>query len=199
MLDVRTQPAKKRKESEALASCIKRTSFEMFLCSGCEQQNITCIVSDKEKSGRCSDCVCYRVKCNVKGIPVKEQRSLEAEEDRLKKERKAALAIYKAALRTAIESMARAKRLKKQQRFLKSKGKDMVCCGLKTLNKLEEAKERERQMETERAAVKVAAIQVHGQAALANPFARIEIPLLPLEVWANQDFASETPQASQGN
>ena len=106
MLAMRTQLAKKRKESEALASRIKRTGFEMFSCSRYEQQNISCIVFNKEKSGRCSDCVRRRVKCNVKGIPVKEQRSLEAEEDCLKKERKAALAIYKAALRIAIESMA---------------------------------------------------------------------------------------------
>jgi len=38
----------------------------------------------------------------------------------------------------------------------------MVRCSLKTLNKLEEVKERERQIETERAAVKAAATQVHG-------------------------------------
>ena len=77
------------------------------------------------------------------------------------------------------------KRLKKQQEFLKSKGKDMVRCGLKTLNELEEVEEREKQIETERAATKAAATLVHGQAALVNPFAEIEILLLPLEVWAN--------------
>ena len=97
---------KKRKKSKALASRIKRTGFEMFPCSGCEWQNITCIVSDKEKSGCCSDYVRRRVKCNVKGIPVKEWRSLEVKKDRLKRKREAALAIHKAALRTAMESMA---------------------------------------------------------------------------------------------
>ena len=55
----------------------------------------------------------------------------------------------------------------------------MVRCSLKTLNKLEELEERERQIELERA---VAATQVYGQAAAANPFARIKILLLPLEV-----------------
>jgi len=72
MLAVRAQLAKKRKESKAFASCIKRTGFEMFPCSRYEQQNISYIVSNKEKSGRCSNCVCRRVKCNVKGIPVRE-------------------------------------------------------------------------------------------------------------------------------
>jgi hypothetical protein len=38
----------------------------------------------------------------------------------------------------------------------------MVCRGLKTLDKLEEVEEREQQMETERAAIKAAATQVHG-------------------------------------
>jgi hypothetical protein len=61
----------------------------------------------------------------------------------------------------------------------------MVCRGLKTLDELEEVEEKERQIETEHAAVKAAATQVHGQAAVANPFAEIEIPLLPPKVWAN--------------
>ena len=54
------------------------------------------------------------------------------------------------------------KRLKRQQEFLKSKGKDMVRRGLKTLDELEEVEEKERQMETERAAVEAATTQVHG-------------------------------------
>jgi len=58
----------------------------------------------------------------------------------------------------------------------------MVRRGLKTLNELEEVKEKERQIETERAAAKAAATQVHGPAAKVNPFTEIEILLLPLEV-----------------
>jgi hypothetical protein len=49
------------------------------------------------------------------------------------------------------------KRLKRQQEFLKSKGKDIVCCSLKTFNKLEEVKERERQIEIKHTAVKAVA------------------------------------------
>jgi hypothetical protein len=58
----------------------------------------------------------------------------------------------------------------------------MVRRGLKTLNELEEVKERKRQIETERATVEAAATQVYGQAAVANPFAEIKILLLPLKV-----------------
>ena len=72
--------------------------------------------------------------------------------------------------------------LKKQEKFLKSKGKDMVCYSLKTLDELEEAKEKERQIEEERAANKAAASLFYALALEANPFTRIKIPLLPLEV-----------------
>jgi hypothetical protein len=49
------------------------------------------------------------------------------------------------------------KRLKRQQEFLKSKGKDIVCCSLKTLNKLEKVKKREKQIKTEHATAKAVA------------------------------------------
>jgi hypothetical protein len=107
MLAVHAQPAKKRKESEALASCIKCTSFEMFLCSGCEKRNLKYVVLDKENSGRCSECVLWGASCDVKGIPVKEWRALEIEEERLERERKAALLLAK-------QSFAQACRLEKQ-------------------------------------------------------------------------------------
>jgi hypothetical protein len=189
---VRTHPAKKRKESEALASRIERTGFEMFPCSNCERGNKRCLVSDKENSGRCSECVLRGASCDVEGVPVGEWHALEAEEARIKAEKETAFRLVR-------ENMSRIERLEKQQGFLKSKGKDMVRRGLKTLDELEEVEERERQMETERAAIEAAATQVHGQAAAADPFAGIEIPLLPPEVWANWDFAGETPQVSQGN
>jgi hypothetical protein len=63
----------------------------------------------------------------------------------------------------------------------------MVRCGLKTLDKLEEAEEEERQMETERVTAKAAAMPSNALALLstrADPFAGVKVPLLPLEVWA---------------
>jgi len=79
MLVVRTHLTKKRKESEALASCIKHTSFEMFLCSRYEKRNLKCIVSNKENSSCCSEYVFQKASCNVKGIPVREWRALKVE------------------------------------------------------------------------------------------------------------------------
>jgi len=150
----------------------------MFPCSSYERGNKRCLVFDKENSGRCSKCVLQGASCNVKGVLVGEWRTLKAEEACIKAEKETAF-------RLVYENMSCIERLKKQQEFLKSKGRDMVCRGLKTLDELEEVKEKERQIETERAAAKAAATQVHGPAAEANPFAGIEIPLLPLEVWAN--------------
>ena len=49
-----------------------------------------------------------------------------------------------AALQAICKNSACLKRLKKQKKFLKSKGKDMLCHSLKTLNKLEEAEEKEK-------------------------------------------------------
>jgi hypothetical protein len=188
----RTQPGKKRKESEALASRIERTGFEMFPCSNCERGNKKCLVSDKENSGRCSECVLRGAKCDVEGIPVGEWRSLEREEERLRFEKDKAL-------RLMSETTARILRLEKQQEFLKSKGRDMLRRGLKTLDELEEAEAKEKQMEEERAAAEAAANQSHAPAPEADPFAGLEVPLLPPEIWDGWDFACENPQASQGS
>jgi hypothetical protein len=39
------------------------------------------------------------------------------------------------------------KRLERQKKFLKAKGKDMVCHGLRTIDKLDKTKEKEKQIE----------------------------------------------------
>jgi hypothetical protein len=59
----------------------------------------------------------------------------------------------------------------------------MVCCSLKTLDKLEEVEERERQMELERAAAKAAATTHALASSKSDPFAKIKIPLLFSKVW----------------
>ena len=58
----------------------------------------------------------------------------------------------------------------------------MVCYSLKTLNKLEEVKEKERQIEKECAANKAATNLFYALALKADPFAKIKIPLLSLKV-----------------
>jgi hypothetical protein len=73
-------------------------------------------------------------------------------------------------MRAVCENIACLKRLKKQKKFFKSKGKDMVCC-----------------KETERATTKAAAMPSNVLALSlteADPFVGVEVPLLPPEVWA---------------
>ena len=174
----------KYRERLSLVNLIEIRGFEMPPCSYCERNSRKCIVSEG-LSGRCSECVRRGERCDVEGPSSGDIQSLLREEERLSRERK--------------ETLAKLLRLDRQQEFLRTKGREMLRRGLRTLDELEAEEEKEKQMETERAANEAASTQVHGQAAEADPFAGIEIPLLPPEVWANWDFAGETPQASQGN
>ena len=192
MLATHTQLAKKRKESKALMSYIKHTSFKMFLCFRYKKQNSKYIVLDKETFSCCSKYVLHKVSCNVKGILVSKQHALKLKTDCLKRKKAIAFSQISVAQCLMSENLTCLQRLKKQEKFFKLKGKDIICYSLKTLNELEEVKERERQIKTKRAAIKATASQVYSQAAVANPFAKIKILLLPLEVQANQDFASKT-------
>jgi hypothetical protein len=91
----------------------------------------------------------------------------------------------KATMHAVCKNIACLKRLKKQKKFLKSKGKDIVCYSLKTLDKLEKAKEKERQIETKHVTAKAAITLSNALVLLltkANPFASVKVPLLPLEV-----------------
>jgi hypothetical protein len=91
----------------------------------------------------------------------------------------------KATMHTVCKNIACLKRFKKQKKFLKSKGKDIVCCSLKMLNKLEKAKEKEKQIKTKYTTTKAIAIPSNVLALLltkANPFASVKVPLLFLEV-----------------
>jgi hypothetical protein len=83
------------------------------------------------------------------------------------------------------KNMACLKRLEKQKKFLKSKGKDIVCYSLKTLDKLEKVEEKERQIETKHATAKAVAMPSNALAlslTKANPFASVKVPLLLLKV-----------------
>jgi hypothetical protein len=64
------QPSKKRKESKALASYIKRTSFEMFLYSNYKKGNKRYFVFNKESFSCYFKYVFQKAYYNVKGILV---------------------------------------------------------------------------------------------------------------------------------
>jgi hypothetical protein len=60
----------------------------------------------------------------------------------------------------------------------------MLCYSLKTLDKLEEAKEREKQEEEKHAAKATATsfVLTNDPLLTSNPFARLKVPLLPPKV-----------------
>jgi hypothetical protein len=58
------------------------------------------------------------------------------------------------------------------------------------MDELDEVEEKEKQIEKERATEVVAANPSD------NPFAGLDVPLLPPKVWADWDFAYENPQVS---
>jgi adenine-specific DNA glycosylase len=150
----------------------------MSPCSLCEKTNRTCLVS--EGSSRCSECVRRGQKYDVEGIPAGDWLSLEREEERLNAEEAKATA-------TMIKTLARLARLQKQKRLLRSRARDMLRRGLKTLDELDEAEEKER-LEAE--------AQAQLDVAMRNPTSDLfsDLGLDPDDpFWATLGFVGEMP------
>jgi len=118
----------KLKERLALAQRITATGIEMPPCSRCEKKELKCVVSDDSR--RCGECVRTNARCDAGGPSTSEWEKLEREERRLQEEEE--------------EAMAKILRLRKQQRLFRSRAKDMLRRGLKTMDELDEAEEKER-------------------------------------------------------
>jgi hypothetical protein len=90
-------------------------------------------------------------------------------------------------MRAICKNIACLERLEKQKLFLRSKSKDIVCCSLKTIDKLDKAEEKEKQIELKQAATAAMISNSPRPSALApraenNPFASLKVSLLPLKV-----------------
>jgi len=179
------EKSKKYLERISLARNITLRGIEMSPCSFCERNGHQCLVA--EESSRCGECARRGQKCDVEGIPTSSWLALEREEERLSSEEAKATA-------TAAEAMARLSRLQKQKKFLRSRAKDMLRRGLKTLDELDAAEEKERleKEEMERYAAIAA-----GQPESSADFFQSFDPSDP--AWGGLGFADETPQASQGS
>ena len=178
---------KKFKERIELAQRIESRGVEMSPCSLCEKTNRTCLVS--EGSSRCSECVRRGQKCDVEGIPAGDWLSLEREEERLNTEEAKATA-------TMIETSARLARLQKQKKLLRSRARDMLRRGLKTLDELDAAEEAER-LERERASreTNVLGPVISEAVDLAAVLGLSDLDPDP-SFWATVDFGGGIPQAS---
>ncbi|ELR02931.1 hypothetical protein GMDG_01152 [Pseudogymnoascus destructans 20631-21] len=118
----------KIKERLALSQRVLATGFEMPSCNRCEKKHLKCVVSDDSKC--CSQCVRVNARCDACVPSISDWDKIEREEHCLQAEEEAA--------------MAKILRLRQQQRLFCSRAKDMLCHGLKTMDKLDEAEEKER-------------------------------------------------------
>jgi hypothetical protein len=172
---------RKIKERLNLARKIETLGIEMTPCSKCQRQNRKCVM-DSAQSSRCAECIRTKSSCDgmsdawEKNVPRQsdwvalenQKRSLEEQEE---------------------EAMAKILRLRKQRRFLMDREKEMSRRGLKFLDELDAAEEKER-AEAE-------------QAANADHPYPEEIPSDPLflhdSFWDGLGLDGGIPQASQGN
>jgi hypothetical protein len=146
-----TTASRKRKEREDLARRIDISGIDMIPCSECDKHTRHCVVGEGSK--KCSSCTSLGIKCDAETVLPTGWRSLEREEERLDAE----------LLRTQqviAENSARAARIMKQRGQLKSRAREMLRRGLRTLDELDEAeaKEKEEKEAQERAAISSAAL-----------------------------------------
>jgi hypothetical protein len=124
--------ARKLQERNDLVRRIKSRGYElpkMDSCSNCVRRNITCWASASD-SRKCAGCVKRKLKCDCMGPEHPDWVKLEKEEERLDREEE--------------ETLAKLIRLRKQKRLIRTRGKDMLRRGLKTLDELDAAEEADR-------------------------------------------------------
>jgi len=127
-----TDTARKLQERNDLVRRITKHGYElpeMDSCSNCVRRNVTCVSSPAD-SRKCAECVRRRLKCDCVGPEHPDWVKLEREEERLDREEE--------------ETLAKLLRLRKQKRLIRTRGKDMLRRGLKTLDELDAAEEAER-------------------------------------------------------
>ncbi|KFY79343.1 hypothetical protein V499_01663, partial [Pseudogymnoascus sp. VKM F-103] len=108
----------KIKERQLLANRIERNGIPMPLCSNCIRSERSCVVAPRHR--RCSECTRRNSKCDAYGPSTAKWEKLQQ------------------------EAYARRMRLRKQQKALKLRSAEMLRRGLKSLDELEEAEERDR-------------------------------------------------------
>lgn len=189
-----TDTARKLQERNDLVRRIIKNGYEiqeMDSCSNCVRRNVTCVSSPND-SRKCAECVWRRLKCDCMGPEHPDWVKLEKEEERLDREEE--------------ETLAKLIRLRKQKRLIRTRGKDMLRRGLKTLDELDAAEEAERVATEVVQAVEDATTQrpsafFLGPSTSSVPnFAFDPLALSPpsFDRWA-QDVGDETPPAIRGN
>ncbi|ELR06604.1 hypothetical protein GMDG_08077 [Pseudogymnoascus destructans 20631-21] len=131
----------KIKECHLLADRIEKNGNLMSPCSSCLHNNQFCIVV--AGSHRCSECTHRNSKCNACAPFPTDWEKLRKEEEHLEVEEEAAASQEREAHLCAQEAYARRMPLHKQQKAVKTHGVEMLHRGLKSLDELDEAEEKE--------------------------------------------------------
>jgi hypothetical protein len=139
-----TVASRKRKEHSDLADRIVKFGFEMEPCSNCVRHNCTCVSSGD--SDRYAEYVRRSIKYNQGSFDLSGFNTIQKEEERLEREEE--------------EAITKILRLRKQRQSLKTRTRELLRRGLKSLDELDkvEAKEREEKEVQERTAVNSVAL-----------------------------------------
>ena len=162
----------KKEQRERLSERIRHYGYEMSpACSSCQKHDRNCIVLPQD-SGRCSECVWRGFSCDAKNVPVSDWSAIERAEQRIRAEKK--------------EALAKLLRLERQEEFLRKRGLDMLRRGLRSLEDLEKAEEDERR--EKEAKEKEEAEQRGREAQAATPTASASTPFDPLTGYSGVAF-----------
>src|SRR5208282_1076735 len=135
----------KLKERQKLADEIQ-LGIEMSPCSLCSKHDRKCIISDDDS--RCSECTRRGKKCDAKGPSLADWEALDREENRLRREEEETSTLLMESVTKVQEAAAKLQRLKKTQRLWKTRAREMLRRGLKTMDELDAAEAAERLSES---------------------------------------------------
>ena len=205
-----SESLKKRKERISLARDIESLGTEMSPCSGCTKDGRRCVMLE-ERSSRCAECIRRKRSCN--GLSDSWERNVPRESDWVSIERQT-LALEEQeerAAQQAQEALARVARLRKQRAFLRKRREEMSKRGLKFLDELDAAEEKERlEAEKQTASENPTTPQAAFAAFLeSNPqygpdafFLGSPVPpdaALSPSLWADLGFDDGIPPTTQGS
>lgn len=165
----------------------------MAPCSRCEKSGLECRTLPESK--RCGECVkSGYMKCDVSGLSPSEWDILTQEEARLEAEEEAAALAEQ-------EAFSRRMEIRKRQKELRDRGSEMLRRGLRTLDELDAAEDKERrEREQEEERQRVATETVGSSSAVVDlDFFDPSLPGPDDPFWAALDIAGGTPRVSQGN
>lgn len=187
----------KKSERLKLARKIESLGLEMSPCSRCKKQNRKCVV-DPEQSTRCAECI--RQKCSCDALQDDWERNVPRMSDWDAIEKQKALLEEQEE-----EAMAKILRLRKQKKFLVRREAEMSRRGLKFLDELDAAEEKERvEKEALEAAASSAAPADASAATVDPPFDPVLAAALAAydpsdPYWATLGFDGGTLPTSQGS